>query len=183
MAVHVRTHVEPHVQTVQNSPFVLNVFLVDMALTVSSTVRLAALIFSAVKILVNVLKAVDTDTFNSEKIVYSVRTTVYDVQTPDIALTANLDTMVATVRTTVRLAASIDNVTKNLDTVRLVVLKGIMVMVMIVSPVQTNVKAVLIKPRAQYVKQDIGGYHVKMIVLCSVQSALKMENVYLVSLV
>ena len=76
MAVHARTHVDPHVQTVQNSPFVLNVFLVDMALTVSSTVRLAALIYSAVKLLVNVLKAVDTDTFNLEKIVYSVRTTV-----------------------------------------------------------------------------------------------------------
>ena len=72
---------------------------------------------------------------------------------------------------------------KNLDTVRLVVLKGIILMIMIVSPVQTNVKAVLIKPRAQYVKQDIGGYHVRMIVLCSVQSAPKMGNVYLVSLV
>ena len=76
MAVHARTHVEPHVQTVQNSLFVLDVFLVDMALTVSFTVRLAALIFSAVRILVNVLKAVDTDSFNLEKIAYSVRTTV-----------------------------------------------------------------------------------------------------------
>ena len=76
MAVHARTHVEPHVQTVQNSPFVQNVFLVDMALTVNSTVRLAALIFFAVKILVNARKAVDMDTFNSEKIAYSVRTTV-----------------------------------------------------------------------------------------------------------
>ena len=94
----------------------------------------------------------------------------------------NLDSTVATARTTVRLAASIDNVKKNLDTVRLVVLKGIMLMVTIVSPVQTNVKAVLTKPRAQYVKQDIGDYHVKMIVLCSVQSAPKMGNVYLVSL-
>ena len=91
--------------------------------------------------------------------------------------------MVATASTTVRLAVSINNAIKNLDTVRLVVLMGIMVMVMIVSLVQTNVKVVLIKPRAQYVKQDIGVYHVRMIVLCSVQSAPKMGNVYLVSLV
>ena len=76
MAVHARARVELHVQTVQNSPFVLSVFLVDMALTVSSTVRLAALIFSAVRTLVNVRKAVDTDTFHLEKIAYSVRTTV-----------------------------------------------------------------------------------------------------------